>query len=64
MGRQYVHLTPDRQLATSVGMRHGRPCLVRVDAASAHVDGVEFFRANFTFWLALGVPSTYLTAEE
>jgi putative RNA 2'-phosphotransferase len=60
--RQYVHLTPDRQLATSVGVRHGKPCLVCVDASSAHADGVAFFKANFTFWLAMTVPPKYLSA--
>lgn len=62
MGRQYVHLTPDRTLATSVGARHGRPCLIQVDAGSAQAAGVVFFKANFTFWLALGVPPAYLSA--
>lgn len=63
MRRQYVHLTPDRQLATSVGVRHGKPCLVRVDAPSAHADGVAFFKANFAFWLATAVPAKYLSVD-
>lgn len=64
MGRQYVHLTPDRTLATSVGARHGRPCLIEVDGRSAHAAGVIFFKANFTFWLALGVPPIFLRAVD
>jgi putative RNA 2'-phosphotransferase len=62
MLRQYVHLTPDKQLAASVGTRHGRPCLVKVDARAAHSAGVQFYKANFTFWLALSVPPQYLQA--
>jgi putative RNA 2'-phosphotransferase len=64
MGRQYVHLTPDRKLAASVGARHGRPCLIRVDSGSAHAAGVVFFKANFTFWLAVAVPPLYLCADD
>jgi putative RNA 2'-phosphotransferase len=63
MGRQYVHLTPDRKLAAAVGARHGRPCLIRVDSRSACAAGVVFFKANFTFWLALTVPPDYLCAD-
>jgi len=64
MGRQYVHLTPDRALAASVGARHGRPCLVQVDARAAHRAGIVFFQANFSFWLALAVPPAYLRVDE
>lgn len=64
MGRQYVHLTPEPKLAASVGARHGRPCLVQVDARSAHAGGIVFYKANHTFWLALGVPQAYLRIDE
>lgn len=60
MQRQYVHLTTDRELALSVGSRHGAPCLVIVDAAKAHADGLLFYKANQAFWLAAGVPPVYL----
>ena len=63
MSRQYVHLTPDRVLAASVGARHGKPCLLRVDARAAHADGVTFYKANHTFWLAEHVPPVYLSLD-
>ncbi|HYE98781.1 MAG TPA: RNA 2'-phosphotransferase [Planctomycetota bacterium] len=62
MSRQYVHLTEDRALALSVGGRHGKPRLIRVDAARAHGDGVRFYVANRSFWLADEVPPGYVTA--
>jgi putative RNA 2'-phosphotransferase len=62
MRRQYVHLTLDKQLALSVGSRHGKSCLVKVDARAAHSAGVQFYQANFTFWLALSVPHHFLQA--
>jgi RNA:NAD 2'-phosphotransferase (TPT1/KptA family) len=43
--------------------RVGKPCLVRVDAPSAHADGVAFFKANFTFWLAMTVLPKYLSVD-
>ena len=61
MHRQYVHLTPDAELARVVGSRHGKPGLLRVDAVRAHADGVAFFKANRNFWLAVHVPARYLS---
>jgi len=60
MRRQYVHLTPDRELALRIGARHGKPCLLRVDAGRAHRDGIPFRRANESFWLVDSVPASYL----
>ncbi|MFL6665380.1 MAG: RNA 2'-phosphotransferase [Rhizobacter sp.] len=64
MGRQYVHLTPDKELALSVGTRHGKPCLISVDAHAAHAAGIVFHKANFTFWLVSGLPAHYLKVYE
>lgn len=64
MRRQYVHLTEDQVLALRVGGRHGRPALVRVDAVRAQLDGVVFYRANRSFWLADHVPARYLSGAE
>jgi putative RNA 2'-phosphotransferase len=60
MQRQYVHLTLDTDLARSVGSRHGKACLVRVDARQARAAGVVFYRANRSFWLAEQVPAAFL----
>jgi putative RNA 2'-phosphotransferase len=60
MGRQYVHLTPERKLAALVGARHGRPCLIQVDTRAALAAGVVFSKANFAFWLARAVPPAHL----
>jgi len=63
MKRQYVHLTTNAELAGRVGARRGKPVLVRVDAAAAHAAGVEFYRANESFWLATSVAARYLSVE-
>lgn len=60
MKRQYVHLTPDRELAVRVGARRGKPVILEVAAGAAHRDGHRFYRANESFWLADAVPARYL----
>ncbi len=60
MNRQYVHLTTHIDLASRVGARRGKPVILHVDAAAAHRDGVRFYRANESFWLADSVPAHYL----
>lgn len=61
MRRQYVHLTTDARLAVQVGSRHGRPCLLAVAARKAHDRGIAFYQANERFWLADGVPPTFIS---
>jgi putative RNA 2'-phosphotransferase len=63
MKRQYVHLTPNAELAGRVGARRGKPVLLRVDARAAYAAGIEFYRANESFWLANSVPARFLSAE-
>jgi putative RNA 2'-phosphotransferase len=64
MSRQYVHLTPDQQLAIAVGSRHGKPRLIRVDAHSAFADGQVFYEANRSFWLVASLAPRYLSVEK
>jgi putative RNA 2'-phosphotransferase len=60
MRRQYVHMTPNAELARRVGARRGAPVLLEVDARTAHADGIVFYQANESFWLADLVPAKYL----
>ena len=43
-----------------MGSRRGKPVLLNVDAGKAHRDGVRFYRANESFWLADSIPPIYL----
>lgn len=63
MRRQYVHLTPDAALARSVGSRHGKACLVRVDARGAHEAGTVFHQANASFWLVRSIEPRFLSVD-
>lgn len=61
MGRQYVHLSPDCEMAEQVGLRKARPCVVlRVDAGRAWSDGTQFYRGNECVWLADAVLAAYV----
>jgi putative RNA 2'-phosphotransferase len=60
MNRQYVHMTPDPSLAMRIGARRGKPTILKVFALAAHAEGVVFYRANESFWLADSIPAKYL----
>jgi putative RNA 2'-phosphotransferase len=58
--RRHVHLSADTETARSVGARHGRPVVLRVDAARMHADGVQFHRSENGVWLVDAVAPQYL----
>ncbi len=61
MGRQYVHLSIDRETALEVGRRKARaPVMLRVRAAEAAAAGVAFYAGNDRVWLADAVPPAYI----
>ncbi|MDR1449461.1 MAG: RNA 2'-phosphotransferase [Propionibacteriaceae bacterium] len=63
MGRQFTHLSADRETALAVGRRKSAtPVILKVDAAAAAAAGVVFYTAGDPVWLADGVPARYITA--
>lgn len=61
MGRQYVHLSPDRETAIRVGARHdGHSVVLTVRAAEAHAAGIEFYRADEAVYLAKRIPVEFI----
>ncbi|MFE7726134.1 RNA 2'-phosphotransferase [Streptomyces anthocyanicus] len=60
MNRHDVHLSSDRETATRVGARRGRPVVLPVDAAAMHRDGHVFHVSANGVWLTQHVPSRYL----
>ncbi|MFM9369003.1 RNA 2'-phosphotransferase [Streptomyces sp. Da 82-17] len=60
MNRHDVHLSPDRETATRVGARRGRPIVLSVDAGAMHADGHTFRRSENGVWLTAAVPPRYL----
>ncbi|GAA3500204.1 RNA 2'-phosphotransferase [Streptomyces prasinosporus] len=60
MDRHDVHLSADRETATRVGARRGRPVVLSVDAAAMHRDGRVFRVSANGVWLTRAVPARYL----
>jgi putative RNA 2'-phosphotransferase len=61
--RHHVHLSTNKQTMLQVGMRHGKPVVLAIDAARMHADGHEFFVTGNNVWLSDHVPSQYLSAD-
>ncbi|MFF4256413.1 RNA 2'-phosphotransferase [Streptomyces sp. NPDC001663] len=64
MNRHDVHLSPDRETATRVGARRGRPVVLSVDAGAMHRDGHIFHVSANGVWLTQAVPPQYLRFPE
>ncbi|WLQ34991.1 RNA 2'-phosphotransferase [Streptomyces castrisilvae] len=60
MNRTHVHLSPDRETATRVGARRGRPVVLSVDAGAMHRAGHTFRVSANGVWLASAVPAEFL----
>ncbi len=60
MSRQYVHLSLDKETATTVGSRHGEPVLLKIKAKEMYNNGHKFFRSKNGVWLVLNVPALYI----
>src|SRR4051812_12114622 len=61
MGRQYVHLSVDRETAHQVGRRKTpEPVILKIVAAEAHAAGVVFYLGNQQVWLADAVPAHFI----
>ncbi|MFJ8586235.1 RNA 2'-phosphotransferase [Streptomyces sp. NPDC093595] len=60
MARHHVHLSPDRETATRVGARRGRPVVLSVDAGAMHRDGHIFHVTANGVWLTDAVPPAYV----
>jgi len=61
--RQQVHLSIDPSTAQSVGQRHGKPFIFRVDALGMHRQGFSFHLADNGVWLVDHVPPEFLAPD-
>ncbi|MCT7356586.1 RNA 2'-phosphotransferase [Streptomyces sp. 15-116A] len=64
MNRHAVHLSADRETATRVGARRGRPVVLSVDSGTMHRDGHVFHVSANGVWLTDVVPPGYLRFPE
>ncbi len=63
-GRLYVHLSGDYETAVTVGSRHGKPVVYRVESRRMTEDGWVFRRAVNGVWLTEHVPAKYLKKQK
>jgi putative RNA 2'-phosphotransferase len=62
MSRQYVHLSPDINMAKKVAARKGTDIVIlQIQAFNAYNNGVEFYKASDYVWLSKEIPSKYIT---
>ena len=63
-GRQYVHLSKDKEDAEEVGRRWGEPYkVITVRAKEAGDNGISFHNPTDGLFLALSVPAKYLNIQ-
>lgn len=60
MKRHYVHLSADTETAQKVGVRYGKPVILRVDTAAMLAENYEFFVSANNVWLVEEVPPKFL----
>ena len=58
--RQHVHLSKDKEIANSVGQRHGKPLVITVLAQQMAQNGHLFYLSENGVWLTEHVPPEYL----
>ncbi|TQS28448.1 RNA 2'-phosphotransferase [Microbispora sp. KK1-11] len=63
MARHHVHLSPDRETATRVGARRGKPVVLVVDAAAMHAAGHHFRVSANGVWLVDAVPPHFIRSD-
>ena len=61
--RHHVHLSVDKETATRVGFRRGKPEILTVRAKAMWMDGYKFFLSANGVWLTEEVPPKYLIKE-
>lgn len=60
MNRLHVHLSPNAEIAESVGKRHGKPCVLIIDAKQMTEDGCKFYLSRNGVWLTDKVDVKYI----
>lgn len=58
--RQHVHLSLDKETATKVGMRHGKPVILTIRTGKMFDDGVLFYLSENKVWLTDFVDAKYI----
>lgn len=60
MNRHHVHLSQSLETAVSVGSRHGKVAMLKINSAQMQRDGFVFYCSANNVWLIDHVPSGYI----
>lgn len=60
MNRQHVHLSKDEETAINVGMRRGKPIILKIKAKELFEEGFKFYLSENKVWLTEFVPAKYI----
>lgn len=60
MSRHHVHLSEERETATKVGSRRGKPIILTIRSGDMHANGIEFFQSENGVWLTAHVAPEYI----
>ncbi|MEZ4773291.1 MAG: RNA 2'-phosphotransferase [Bacteroidia bacterium] len=63
MSRQHVHLSIDKETATKVGSRHGKPVILKINCGQMVKDGFRFYLSENMVWLTDEVDRKYIIFE-
>ncbi len=58
--RNNVHLSTDYKTAVSVGIRYGKPKVLKINSKKMHDDGVKFYLSKNGIWLVDYVDTKYI----
>lgn len=59
--RQHVHLSADKETATKVGMRHGKPIILTIRTGTMYEEGIAFYQSANGVWLTDFVDAQYIS---
>lgn len=59
--RQHVHLSADKETATKVGMRHGKPIILTIRTGKMFEEGILFYLSANGVWLTDFVDAKYIS---
>lgn len=62
--RQYVHLSWNEDIATSVGERHGKPIILEIDTKAMLDKGHVFYLSENNVWLTESVPAEFIAIKK
>ena len=62
--RNHVHLSFNYETAISVGIRYGKPIVLKIDTKSMYNDGIKFYFSKNGVWLTDYVAPEYIKFKE